>query len=170
MAAQQQQQPDPNVVKELNDLRQVKARAEAEIPKLRAELAKAKEAGEAFEGEMSSAGARLREAEGERERMRAELSAAEDSNRSLQDRLARADKGAKEAAEERSRLAEENERLTDELASNVERPVAEGREEGGGRQNGVDGRHEEERLRRAAEDADAWQKKYQAIAQEKDSL
>lgn len=64
---------------------------------------------------------------------------------------------------ESSRLAEENERLSEQLAAKIERPRAEGQESNGtaAKNNSVENGHQE---------GQEWQKKYQVIVQEKEKM
>ena len=63
-------------------------------------------------------------------------------------------------------LAEENERISDQLASYVERPRTEGQEaNGNSNHNGSEHHHEA-----AAEQENPWHKKYLAVSQEHEQM
>ncbi len=68
---------------------------------------------------------------------------------------------------ELSRLVEENERISDQLASQVKRPAAEGQEANGNSSSQTNGNHHHEKeSEKAADDENPWHKKYLAISQE----
>ena len=75
---------------------------------------------------------------------------------------------------ELSRLAEENERISDQLATYVERPRTEGQEANGNAnansQNGHNGDHFKNNEKKHQEEEQVWHKKYLAMSQEHEQI
>ena len=74
----------------------------------------------------------------------------------------------------KSRLAEENERISDQLATYVERPRTEGQEANGNAnansQNGHNGDHFKNNEKKHQEEEQVWHKKYLAMSQEHEQI
>lgn len=157
-------QTDPAVLAEMEVLKKSKSKMEDESKilskkkeALEKELADAKKKLDDSEKERASQAKAVKKGGSEKAEMEAKMS-------DLSSRLSKAEK-------ESARLAEENERLSEQLASNVERPVAEG-QESNSKQNGMENGVSNKNNARVEgqEETQALQKQYQVLVQEKDNM
>jgi hypothetical protein len=89
-------------------------------------------------------------------------------NYDLESRVTEVNVKCKKATDDLTRMAEENERISEQLTANVERPVAEGQEANGASEPKQNGSHVHKEVPRPEEDL--WHKKYLAISQEHEQM
>lgn len=159
---------------EVEALRASKVTYEAEIAALKSQLLAAQNTNE-MDSKVAAAESEASKRQQEAKSLQEKCNDLTKTNKDLEVKLNDLNRKVKLSQEEASSLAEENERLSEQVASSLERPVAEG-QEANNKQNGVENGHSsaveesKKQMRVNEEEMAVLKKKYTILLQEKETL